>query len=100
MRKDESVQRMIDTLRRLKAEVERRFKARIEGIFGSCVRGEATRKSDVDVLVEFLEGATLFEYVGLAQFLEEKMGREIDVVPRDALREELRERILKEVVWL
>ncbi len=101
MQSREKVEKLVQLLRRLRGEVERRFRARIEGVFGSWVRGEETGESDIDVLVEFLDGATLFEFVGLSQFLQEKlMGRDVDVVPRDALREELRERILSEVVWL
>jgi len=101
MQSSEKVEKLVQLLRRLRGEVERRFRARIEGVFGSWVRGEETEESDIDVLVEFLDGATLFEFVGLSQFLQGKlMGRDVDVVPRDALREELRERILSEVVWL
>ena len=49
------------------------FKANIVGIFGSYTRGEQRENSDLDVLVNFLEGASLFDLVGLADFLEEKL---------------------------
>jgi hypothetical protein len=52
----------------------------------------------VDILVRFVEGATLFDFVGLADFLEEKLGVKVDVVSDRAVREELRDEILKEVV--
>jgi predicted nucleotidyltransferase len=74
------------------------FKAEIIGVFGSYVRGEQKEGSDVDVLVKFLEGATLFDLVGLADFLEEHLNIKVDLASEDAIREELKEKILKEVV--
>lgn len=85
-------------LRALKPKMAARYKVREAGLFGSFVRGEQGRASDIDVLVDFEEGADLFDLVGLALFLEEELGREVDVVPKRALRAELRESVLREVV--
>jgi len=67
-------------------------------LFGSFVRGEQDGASDIDVLVDFEEGADLFDLVGLALFLEEELQREVDVVPKRALRAEFRETVFKEVM--
>lgn len=80
--------------------VKERYKAQVVGIFGSYVRGEEKEGSDLDVLVKFERGATLFELVGLALFLEKELGITVDVVPYDALREEIRDRVLKEAIYL
>jgi len=85
-------------LRALKPEVATRYKVREIALFGSFVRGEQGGASDIDVLVDFEEGADLFDLVGLALFLEEELQREVDVVPKRALRAELRETVLREVV--
>ncbi|HEW92444.1 MAG TPA: nucleotidyltransferase [Thermotogaceae bacterium] len=77
-----------------------RYKAEVIGIFGSYVRGEQKEGSDLDVLVKFYKGATLFELVGLSIFLEKELGIKVDVVLYDAVREEIRERVLKEAVYL
>ena len=82
----------------LKPEITARYKVREIALFGSFVRGEQGGASDVDVLVDFEEGADLFDLVGLALFLEEELQREVDVVPKRALRTELRETVLREVV--
>ena len=82
----------------LKPEVAARYRVREIGLFGSFVREEQGGASDIDVLVDFEEGADLFDLVGLALFLEEKLQREVDVVPKRALRAELRETVLQEVV--
>jgi len=52
----------------------------------------------LDILARFLEGATLFDFVGLGNFLEEKLNVKVDIVSERAVREELREGIFKEVV--
>jgi len=87
-------------LKEIKTKLETLNKE-IKGIFGSYVRGTQKKKSDLDVLVKFYRGATLFDLVGLAIFLEEKLDiKNVDVVPYDAVREEIKEKILKEVVYI
>lgn len=93
-----SIENYVATLRALKPELAARYKVKEIGIFGSFVRGEQNQASDVDVLVDFEEGADLFDLMGLALFLEQVFQREVDIVPRRALREELRSAILREVV--
>lgn len=81
-------------------EIRQRYKAEVKGLFGSFVRGEEKRESDVDILVDFDEHADLFDCVGLGLFLEEKLNRKVDVVPQKALREELKTNVLQELVYL
>jgi predicted nucleotidyltransferase len=93
-------QEIIEVLKELKDEIRRKYKAEIKGIFGSYVRGEEKEKSDVDILVVFFEGATLFDFVGLADYVERKLNLKVDIVPVDTIREEIKENILKEAVYL
>ena len=74
------------------------FKAEIVGIFGSYARGEQKKESDIDILVRFKEGVTLFDLVELAEFLEHKLGMKVDIVSERAVRPELRKSIFKEIV--
>ena len=95
------IEEIIKRLNGLNKETRKQYKAEVIGIFGSYVRGEQKMRSDLDVLVKFYEGATLFDLVGLTIFLEEKLGiKKVDVVPYDALREEIKDRVLKEAVYL
>jgi predicted nucleotidyltransferase len=87
-------------LNKLKTEVRQKYKAEIKGIFGSYVRGEEKKGSDIDVLVEFYEGANLLDLTGLSLFLEEKLRCHVDVVPESAIRSEIKESILKEAAYL
>jgi predicted nucleotidyltransferase len=95
-----NTENLLGTLRALKPEIVARYKAKEIGLFGSFVRREQNDISDVDILVDFEEGADLFDLVGLALFLEEKLQRKVDVIPKSALRIELRESVLREVVPL
>jgi predicted nucleotidyltransferase len=95
-----STKRIINVLTKSKIEARQRYRAEIKGIFGSFVRGDDKRKSDIDILVEFDERANLIDFVGLSLFLEEKMKRSIDVVPESAIRKELKAKILKEVIYI
>jgi predicted nucleotidyltransferase len=87
-------------LKNLEDEIKKEYKAEIIGIFGSYARGEQRKSSDVDILVRFFERATLFDFVGLANFLEEKLNMKVDIVSEKAIRPELREQILKQVVMV
>jgi uncharacterized protein len=67
-------------------------------VFGSLARGEATPASDIDVLVEFDRPVGLFEFIRLKLYLEELIGRHVDLVTPDALRPAMRAEILSEAV--
>ncbi len=95
-----AAENILTTISSLKDQVRRNYKAEIKAIFGSYVRGEQTSQSDIDVLVEFHHGADLFDFVGLSQFLEERLSRKVDVVPLSSLREEVKPYVLKEAVYL
>ena len=70
------------------------------GVFGSCIRGENTSRSDVDVLVEFEPGYETFDnYMELKYRLEALVGSKVDLVTADALKPQLRDIILNEVAY-
>ncbi len=67
-------------------------------LFGSVVRGEAGPDSDIDILIAFSRPVGLFHFINTKEFLESILGRGVDLVTRDALKPQLRERILEEAV--
>jgi predicted nucleotidyltransferase len=97
MRDVEDIRR---TLLRHKAELKQRFKVKNLGVFGSYVRGEQKRQSDVDVLVEFEEPIGLFEFMELEMFLTDLLGVKVDLVSKKALKPHIGEHILKEVIMV
>jgi len=81
-----------------KPELRRRYKVMGLGIFGSYSRGEQKKTSDVDILVKFNSNATLFDFVGLGDYLEEKLKLKVDVVSENGIRPELKSSIVKDVI--
>ena len=95
---NDSKQDVITRLKALKKEMAVRYRVKGLELFGSVAREEHKEVSDIDILVEFEDGADLFDLVGLGLFLEEKLKRKVDVVPKRSLRAELRSSVLTEAV--
>ncbi|MFT4137076.1 helix-turn-helix domain-containing protein [Microbacterium sp.] len=95
-RPSERVERHRDEIRRLIAA----HHARDPRLFGSVARGEDAPASDVDLLVDFTPEATLLDEIGLRLVLADLLRVNVDVVASDALRGEIRDRILREAVPL
>ena len=67
-------------------------------LFGSVARGDATETSDIDLLVSFDGRATFDRYMDLKLFLEDLLGRRVDLVTEKALREEVRAQVEQELL--
>ena len=91
----------LETLRREKraaiVQLGQRYGARNIRVFGSVARGDNQASSDVDFLVEFDKGRTLFDLIGLRLDLHDLLGVEVDIVTPNSLRY-IRERVLAEAV--
>lgn len=81
-----------------KAHLARHFGVTGLALFGSTVRGDAREDSDVDVLVSFDGPATSERYFGVQFYLEDLLGRPVDLVTEKALRPQLRPHIEREAV--
>jgi hypothetical protein len=81
-------------------ELEKTYKVRSIGVFGSYVRSEQKKKSDVDIMVEFNETPGLLRFVELEQHLENLLGVKVDLVTKEALKPRIGKRILEEVQYL
>lgn len=74
------------------------YNVRKASLFGSIVRGKATKKSDIDFLVSLPKEANLLDLAGLKMELEEMLGKKVDVLTFDSLHPLLKDRILSEQV--
>ena len=84
-----------------KAYMKGVFHIREIGLFGSYIRGEQTASSDIDVLVEFEKGhKDFFNYMRLKFYLEWLLGRNVDLVLKNAVKLRLRKRIFSEVEYV
>jgi len=81
-------------------DLKKKYGVKRIGFFGSFVRSKQKETSDIDVLVEFEKGAKTFDnYMNLKFFLEDVFGRKVDLVIIDALKPDIKDRILKEVKY-
>jgi predicted nucleotidyltransferase len=96
MRRDEA----LDILRTALPELRSRYAVKDIAVFGSVARDEAGPNSDVDLLVEFEPGQAggYFKFFALQEDLERRMHQAVDLVTPDALKRQLRERILAEAI--
>ena len=93
-----TLRRSVSILKKQMPELVERYRVKSLGVFGSYVRNEQTRRSDMDILVEFEQVPDLFKFMDLEEHLAKQLGVKVDLVPRRALRGEIGERILREVV--
>ena len=82
-----------------KEELRRKYKISRIGIFGSFSRNEATKESDVDILVEFSEPIGL-DFVLLAEELELLLGNKVDLVSSKAVKLRLKKYIEEELIYV
>lgn len=79
-------------------ELQSEYHVRNLEIFGSYLRGEQKKRSDLDILVEFEETVDLFKFMELEAFLSKLLGVKVDLVMKETLKSRIKERILKEAI--
>ncbi len=69
-------------------------------VFGSVARGQETKNSDIDMLVDLSPGTGLFTLVALRGQLERLLDASVDLVPADSLKDSVRQNVLTDTVSL
>jgi uncharacterized protein len=88
---------ILDLIKEHRDEV-RHFGAKSLSIFGSAARDEIGDESDVDILVEFDTPPTFNAYMDLKFFLEDLLGRGVDLVPNARLKARIRPVVEREAI--
>ena len=83
-----------------KAELEYRFDVERIGLFGSYARGEAGVESDIDITVAFKNENIAASYFGVLHYLEDHLQHKIDLGLESSIRPEIREHIMKEIIYV
>ena len=91
---------VIKILKNRKSELKTKYNVKEIGIFGSYVKGEQTKDSDLDILVEFGSPISLFEFIDLEEYFEALTKTKVDLVSKKALKPFIKGYILKEVIYL
>lgn len=90
---------ILDKLKELKPVLRKDYAVKEIGLFGSFTDNTFTEKSDIDIIVE-LEKPIGWKFFTLEMFLEKTFGRKIDLVTKNALREQIKDRILNQVKYV
>jgi len=91
---------ILSLLSSLKPKLEREFGLLSIGVFGSYSKNLQNSKSDIDILVDLKkEFKTFNNFMNIKFLLEEQTGKHIDLATQKALRSELKNEILKEVIY-
>lgn len=96
MNKDE----ITDFLAAHKAELESHFDVKRIGLFGSYARGEAGEESDIDIAVAFKKENIADSYFGVLHYLEDHLHHKIDLGLESSIRPEIRDQIMKEMIYV
>jgi len=100
IRKQPALEEIMEVLREHLPELRQRYRVHSLGIFGSYVRGKQRKRSDLDVLVEFSEAPSLFEFIEVEHYLSDLLRIKVDLVMKSALKPRIGKHILSEVVML
>lgn len=95
-----TIQRIRDIINKNRKFLEQEYRIKSISIFGSFARNEVRANSDIDILVEFNELPDMFEFIKLEQFLEQLLETKVDLVTKKALKPLIKDKILKEAVYL
>jgi hypothetical protein len=90
---------ILEKLRELKPVLSRDYSVKEIGLFGSFSDNTFSENSDIDILIE-LERPIGWKYFTLEIFLERTFGRKIDLVTKNALKEQIRDQILSQVKYV
>jgi uncharacterized protein len=93
-----SLEKILEVLRQQIPMLAERYGVETLEVFGSYVRSEQKRDSDLDVLVAFKEDPSLLTYIAIENYLSDLLGIKVDLVMKDSLKPKIGERILSAAI--
>jgi uncharacterized protein len=91
---------IVEIIRNCKPEMDSRYGVQRVGLFGSFVREQQKKTSDIDILVSFKREIDLFDFLDLRDFLQARLKTKVDLVMESALKPAIGKRILAEVEYV
>lgn len=86
-------------LEQMKPELFQRFHVQSLGLFGSIVREDFSSSSDIDIFVDFNRPVGI-EFIDLAQYIEERLRKKVDLVSRKGFKDKYFQAIEEEIVYV
>jgi len=93
-----SLERILEALRQQLPMLAERYSVEKLEVFGSYVRSEQNKDSDLDILVTFKEAPSLLTFIAIENYLTDLLGVKVDLVMKDSLKPKIGQRILREAV--
>jgi predicted nucleotidyltransferase len=98
MARGRSLKKMLVILRQQIPMLTERYNVETLEVFGSYVRSEQKKDSDLDVLVTFKESPSLLTFIAIENYLSDLLGVKVDLVMKDSLKPRIGEQILSEAI--
>lgn len=95
----DTLSNVVQILKELKPELADKYHVSSIGLFGSIVRDDFTSESDVDIIVDFSQPLGI-EFVDLADLIEDKIGKPVDLVSRKGIKPRYFEEISSEILYV
>lgn len=95
----DALSNVVQILKELKPELTDRYHVTSIGLFGSIVRDDFTSESDVDIIVDFSQPVGI-EFVDLADLIEERIGKPVDLVSKKGIKPRYFEEISSEILYV
>jgi predicted nucleotidyltransferase len=93
-----TLQKILEILRQQIPMLTERYSVETLEVFGSYVRSEQKKDSDLDVLVTFKEDPSLLTYITIENYLSDLLGIKVDLVMKDSLKPKIGQQILREAI--
>jgi predicted nucleotidyltransferase len=98
MARTPSLEKILEVLRQQLPMLAERYSVEKLELFGSYVRSEQQKDSDLDVLVTFKEDPSLLTYIAIENYLSDLLGIKVDLVMKDSLKPKIGQQILREAI--
>ncbi len=95
----DNLSNVVHILKALKPELTDKYHVSSIGLFGSIVRDDFTPESDVDIIVDFSQPVGI-EFVDLADLIEDRIGKPVDLVSRNGIKPRYFEAIAPEILYV
>jgi predicted nucleotidyltransferase len=98
MARKRSLEKILEVLRQQIPMLAERYNVETLEVFGSYVRSEQKKDSDLDVLVTFEEDPSLLTYIAIENYLSDLLGIKVDLVMKDSLKPKIGQQSLQEAI--
>lgn len=98
MARSHSLEKILEILRQQIPTLAERYSVETLEVFGSYVRSEQKKDSDLDILITFKEDPSLLTYIAIENYLSDLLGIKVDLVMKDSLKLKIGQQILRESI--